>query len=97
LSTPEDPLGRQEIGTVSDKLEDWYDQEKGGLLMSKDSDLSYRDLQVAMWQILDPDRPGVDPIYYFTNPRTKQIMDNAKRFRLSLQRDLGVRKDVHET
>jgi hypothetical protein len=96
-SPPEDPVRTSEIGTVSDKLQIWYDQEKGGLLMSEDSDLSYRDLQGAMSQILEPGRPGVDPAFYFTDPDTKPIMDNAKQFRLSLQRDLGVRKDVHET
>jgi hypothetical protein len=87
-STPEDPLGTKEIGTLSDKLQIWYDQEKGGLLMSENSDLRYHGLQAAMNKILDPGSPGVDPIFYFTNPASKPIMDNAKRFRLSLQRDL---------
>jgi gas vesicle protein len=96
-STPENPLGTNEIGTVSDKLEIWYHQEKGELLMSKDSDLRYHGLQNTMGQILDPGRPGVDPVFYFTHPNTKRMMDNAIQFRLSLQRDLGVRKDVHET
>ena len=72
-----------------DKLTYWYEQEKGGLLMSRDSWVTYSDLIVELRDV------GMLESSKSSDPRVVEGLEKMiAAFRVSLQRDLGVREEI---
>lgn len=76
-------------------LEKWNEQEKGGLLMSENSHKYYRDLIIksvnAGKSLGDTTKEKADS--YVSKEDTEQLQRTAKKFKMSLSHDIGVREE----
>ena len=81
----DEPLLMEDNMLLAQKLEHWYNEEKGAFLMSQTSLQMFRDLMVIVTKIMEEMRGP-------TSDERDSILKSVVLFRYSLQQDLGVRE-----